>query len=150
MQEIVAETSPYRRGDRDHCYVHSREPQNPAPCDGLVRRQPVVRVSIERHQQQEQRRIHDIALRPTRRAVRQLHKTEGNDEPVRPDQYGRDVSQPVRVEADERRAAHPKDAGGCPNWMKATALARRLRHLISGMRVRAWSVWRSRRCGYGY
>ena len=31
-----------------------------------------------------------------------------------------------------------------------SALARRLRHLLSGIRVRPWSVWWSRRCGYGY
>ena len=47
--------------------------------------------------QREQRRIHGLALGPTRRPVRQLHKTEGDHEPVRPGQYGRDVSQPASV-----------------------------------------------------
>ena len=46
--------------------------------------------------------------------------------------------------------APAEDAGGCPNWMKVPALAMRLRHLLSDMRVRPRSVWRSRRCGYGY
>ena len=46
---------------------------------------------------EEQRRIHDIALRATRKPVRQLHETENDREPVRPDQYGRDVSQPASV-----------------------------------------------------
>ena len=95
--------------------------------------------------QQEQRRLIGIALRPTRRPVRQMHKTEGYHEPACSDQYGRDVSQPVRAEADERLGAHPPDAGGCPDWMKAPTLARRLRHLLSEIRVRTWSVWWSRR-----
>ena len=46
---------------------------------------------------QEQRRIRETTLRPTRRPVRQLRRTEGDHEPVRPDQYGRDVSQPASV-----------------------------------------------------
>ena len=100
--------------------------------------------------QQEQRHIHGLALRPTPRSVRQLHKTEGDHEPVCPDQDGRDASQPVWVESHQRRAAHPEGAGGCPGWVKAPALARRLGHLLSGMRVSTWSVWWSRRCDYDY
>ena len=46
---------------------------------------------------QEQRRIHGVALGPTRRPERQLHKNEGDHGPVRPDQYGREVSQPAGV-----------------------------------------------------
>ena len=60
------------------------------------------------------------------------------------------LKQPVRVEADEHRTANPEDADGCPGWMKSPALARRLRHLLSGVRVRTWSVWWSRRCAYDY
>ena len=50
------------------------------------------------------------------------------------------ASQTGRVEADERRAAHAKDPGGFPDWIKAPATAMCLRHLLSGMRVRTWSV----------
>ena len=46
---------------------------------------------------QEQRRIHRTALRPTRRPVRRLRKAAGDHEPVRPDRYGREVSQPASV-----------------------------------------------------
>ena len=47
--------------------------------------------------QREQRRIQEITLRPTRRPERQLRKTAGDHGPVRPDRYGRDVSQPASV-----------------------------------------------------
>ena len=47
----MTETSPYHCGDRDHRYIHNREPDDPALGHGPVRRQSVVRVSIERHQQ---------------------------------------------------------------------------------------------------
>ena len=47
--------------------------------------------------QREQRRIHGLALGPTRRSARQLHTAEGDHEPECPDRYGRDVSQPASV-----------------------------------------------------
>ena len=40
----------------------------------------------------------------------------------------------------------PPASGGCPDWMKAPALAMPLRHLSSGLRVRPLSVWSSPQC----
>ena len=121
VQEVVAETSRCHRGHRDHDHIHSREPENPEPGHGPVRRQPVVSVSVDRNQQQESRRIHSIALRPIHRSVHQLHKTEGSYEPARPDQDGRDASQSVGVHPVERPVARSKDAGRCPDWMEDPA-----------------------------
>ena len=81
---------------------------------------------------------------PEERPVGELEQGDNQYEPATPDRDSRGVPDHVRVEAHERRPAHPEDAGGCPDWMKAPASARHLRHLLSCMRVKTWSataVW---------
>ena len=56
----------------------------------------------------------------------------------------------MRLQPKGETRNRPKDAGCGPDWMKAPALARRLRHLLPRMRVRTWSVWWSRRSVFDY
>ena len=104
----------YRRNDKQDCLAHTKysawdQGKRPRKAQGLrwwVKTKPAIAGNRQGWVNFRSAilliftsalTIHNIALRPTRRPVRQLHKTEGGHEPVCPDQYGRDESQPVRV-----------------------------------------------------
>ena len=106
--------------------------------------------AVERDQQHEQERELDVVGKPEAKPVGELEQGDKRDEPAAPHRDHCGVPDHVRVEPTERRAARPKDAGCCPDWMKAPALARRLRHLLPRMRVRTWGVSWSRRSVIDY
>ena len=117
----------------------------------LFVRSPVVDQAIERRPRQRQEEVFGVPLViPEARPVDKLDHDDEQDEPATPDRDSRSVPDHVRVEARERRAAHPEDAGGFPDWIKSPASARRLGHLVSCMRVSTWSLRRSRRCNCDY
>ena len=126
-------------------YVHGAEEEQPAPGDGSARHEPVVHQAVERDQQHEQEGELEVVGKPESKAVGKLEQGDDRYEPAAPHRDPCGVPDRIRVEPIERPAARPKDAGCCPDWMKAPALARRLRHLLPRMRVRTWSAWWSRR-----
>ena len=113
VQELVTESSAYCDSAREYEYIQRRICENPTPCHGLLRRQPVVRVPVEPYQQQEPRHIGRIGLQPIHRSVHPQHEAEADDEPAGPDERPRDESQTVRVAVAALPIGHAKDTCSC-------------------------------------